>query len=107
MFPSSSSSDFDVSDGRCGIIVLIPDHCLPFYFRFFQSIKQSSGSLLPVDNKFASVLISKLAFFFFFFFFHMKLLLNSLLQRMHTLGQASCRLQCLFSAYNKLHSSKM
>ena len=23
---------FDVSDGRCGIIVLIPDHCLPFYF---------------------------------------------------------------------------
>ena len=24
---------FDVSDGRCGIIVSIPDHCLPFYFR--------------------------------------------------------------------------
>ena len=23
---------FDVSDGRCGIIVSIPDHCLPFYF---------------------------------------------------------------------------
>ena len=22
---------FDVSDGRCGIIVSIPDHCLPFY----------------------------------------------------------------------------
>ena len=22
----------DVSDGRCGIIVSIPDHCLPFYF---------------------------------------------------------------------------
>ena len=23
---------FDVSGGRCGIIVSIPDHCLPFYF---------------------------------------------------------------------------
>ena len=23
---------FDVSDGRCGIIVSVPDHCLPFYF---------------------------------------------------------------------------
>ena len=23
---------FDVSDGRCGITVLVPDHCLPFYF---------------------------------------------------------------------------
>ena len=23
---------FDVSDGRYGIIVPIPDHCLPFYF---------------------------------------------------------------------------
>ena len=23
---------FDVSDGRCGIIVSIPDHCLSFYF---------------------------------------------------------------------------
>ena len=29
MFPLGS---FDVSDGRCGIIVSIPDHCLPFYF---------------------------------------------------------------------------
>ena len=38
MFPLGSSYfmfvffPFDVSDGRCGIIVLIPDHCLPFYF---------------------------------------------------------------------------
>ena len=24
---------FDVFDGRFGIIVSIPDHCLPFYFR--------------------------------------------------------------------------
>ena len=24
---------FDVSDGRCGINVSIPDHCLPFYFK--------------------------------------------------------------------------
>ena len=23
---------FDVSDGRCGIIVSVPDHCLPFNF---------------------------------------------------------------------------
>ena len=23
---------FDVSDGRCGLIVSVPDHCLPFYF---------------------------------------------------------------------------
>ena len=26
---------FDVSDGRCGINVSIPDHCLPFYFATF------------------------------------------------------------------------
>ena len=26
---------FDVSDGRCGIIVSISDHCLPFYFQFY------------------------------------------------------------------------
>ena len=26
---------FDFSDGRCGIIVSIPDHCLPFYFHTF------------------------------------------------------------------------
>ena len=25
---------FDVSDGRCGRIVSISDHCLPFYFSF-------------------------------------------------------------------------
>ena len=24
----------DVSDGRCGIIVSIPDHCLPFYIAY-------------------------------------------------------------------------
>ena len=40
MFPLGSSYSylcffpFDVSDGRCGIIVSIPDHCLPFYFEF-------------------------------------------------------------------------
>ena len=28
----SSIAIFDVSDGRCGIIVSIPDHCIPFYF---------------------------------------------------------------------------
>ena len=37
MFPLGSSYfvfvfPFDVSDGRCGIIVSIPDHCVPFYF---------------------------------------------------------------------------
>ena len=38
MFPLGSSYfvlcffPFDVSDGRCGIIVSVPDHCLPFYF---------------------------------------------------------------------------
>ena len=35
VFPLGSSYlcffPFDVSDGRCGIIVSIPDHCLPFY----------------------------------------------------------------------------
>ena len=37
MFPLGSSYfvlcffPFDVSDGRCGIIVSVPDHCLPFY----------------------------------------------------------------------------
>ena len=25
---------FDVSDGRCRIIVSIPDHCLPFYLHW-------------------------------------------------------------------------
>ena len=40
MFPLESSYfvfvffPFDVSDGRCGIIVSIPDHCLPFYFLY-------------------------------------------------------------------------
>ena len=29
---------FDVSDGRCGIIVSIPDHCLPLYFSSCQDI---------------------------------------------------------------------
>ena len=38
MFPLGSSCfvfvflPFDVSGGRCGIIVSIPDHCPPFYF---------------------------------------------------------------------------
>ena len=39
MFPFGSSYFvfvflflFDVSDGRCGIIVSIPDHCLSFFF---------------------------------------------------------------------------
>ena len=33
MFPLGSSYFvFDVSNGRCGIIVSVPDHCLPFYF---------------------------------------------------------------------------
>ena len=27
----SSYFVFDVSDWRCGIIVSVPDHCLPFY----------------------------------------------------------------------------
>ena len=30
---------FDVSDGRCGIIVSIPDHCLPFYFAVYPGFK--------------------------------------------------------------------
>ena len=40
MFPLGSSYfvfvflSLGVSDGRCGIIVSIPDHCLPFYFAF-------------------------------------------------------------------------
>ena len=45
MFPFGSSIflclcffPFDVSDGRCGIIVLVPDHCLPFYFKGFKII---------------------------------------------------------------------
>ena len=38
MFPLRSSLfrvsvPFDVSDGRCGIIVSVLDHCLPFYFK--------------------------------------------------------------------------
>ena len=44
---------FDVSYGRCRIIVSIPDHCLPFYFvlSFFCSL-----CLLPLvpRNGFAS-----------------------------------------------------
>ena len=38
MFPLGSSYfvfvffPFDVSDERCGILLSIPDHCLPFYF---------------------------------------------------------------------------
>ena len=38
MFPLGSSYfvfvflSLYVSDGRCGIIVSVPDHCLPFYF---------------------------------------------------------------------------
>ena len=30
----TSFESFDVSDGRCGIIVSIPDHCFPFYLVF-------------------------------------------------------------------------
>ena len=41
MFPLGSSYffPFDVSDGRCGIIVSVPDHCLPFYFGTFDIIR--------------------------------------------------------------------
>ena len=37
---------FDVSDGRFGIIVSIPDHCLPFYFRYEQWTLLIEGSEL-------------------------------------------------------------
>ena len=38
---------FDVSDGRCGIIVSIPDNCLPFYF--FIVTKRSASALQNID----------------------------------------------------------
>ena len=34
---------FDDSDGRCGIIVSIPDHCLPFYFVLFGRLSQGDS----------------------------------------------------------------
>ena len=47
---------FDVSDGRCGIIVLIPDHCLPFYFSiiFLSHNMTVSGYDTALDAHFQS-----------------------------------------------------
>ena len=36
---------FDVSDGRCGIIVSIPDHCLPFYFLYIRKKKKEKKKI--------------------------------------------------------------
>ena len=36
---------FHVSDGRCGIIVSIADHCLPFYCSWCKVWKENSGNL--------------------------------------------------------------
>ena len=50
----------DVSDGRFGIIVSIPDHCLPFYF--VHSFVCSNGCPLRVLC-FCSVLYAVLSFY--------------------------------------------
>ena len=40
---------FDVSDGRCGIIVSIPVHCLPFYFAGVE-ISRRDNTLLSITR---------------------------------------------------------
>ena len=47
---------FDVSDGRYGIIVSIPDHCLPFYFVEFDKYmynRKELGKRLFIKFKFS------------------------------------------------------
>ena len=52
---------FDVSDGRCGIIVSIPDHCLPFYFGgYYFLIKKCLYNVDPLNP--TLIIIVKLGF---------------------------------------------
>ena len=57
MFPLGSSYfvfvclSFHVSDERCGIIVSIPDHCLPFYFKDMSINKNMKGLKYMSINK--------------------------------------------------------
>ena len=58
---------FDVSDGRCGIIVSIPDHCLPFYFY------TSSESKIKLSNFFRRIAFPMNFDFFYPLFFNFSL----------------------------------